>query len=61
MVEDYKIHVFDYHDYDDFEMFCGELRQVFSFLKHSTNLKSLQNHLAEHKKEYYNITEKHVN
>lgn len=57
LVENYKIHVFDYHDYDSFEMFCGELKQVFSFLKHSDNLKLLQKHLAEHEEEYYNISE----
>lgn len=56
-VENYHIHVFDYHDYDDFDMFYGELRQVFSFLKYSKDKYLLRKHLAEHEMEYYNISE----
>ena len=55
-IENYHIHVFDYHDYDTFDMFHTELRQIFSFLKHSFSKTELQNFLAEHREEYYNIS-----
>lgn len=56
-VENYHIHVFDYHDYDNFEMFRTELNQVFSFLKCSFDKKTLRELLANRQEEYYNISE----
>lgn len=55
-VENYHIHLFDYHDYENFDMFHTELRQVFTFLKHATNRNSLQKLIAEHPKDYYNVS-----
>lgn len=54
-VSDYKIHVFDYHDYDDFGMFETELKQVFSFIKCAHDKRQLKKLIAEHKEEYYNV------
>lgn len=56
-VEDYHIHVFDYHDYDSFEMFQTELNQVFSFLKCSFDKKTLREMIANRQEEYYNISD----
>lgn len=56
-VEDYHIHVFDYHDYENFEMFQTELNQVFSFLKCSFDKKTLRDLIARRKEEYYNISD----
>ncbi len=56
-VEDYHIHVFDYHDYDNFEMFETELNQVFSFLKCSFDKNALTDLIAKRKEEYYNISD----
>ncbi len=56
-VEDYHIHVFDYHDYENFEMFQTELNQVFSFLKCSFDKKTLSDLIAKRKEEYYNISD----
>ena len=56
-VEDYHIHVFDYHNYENFEMFQTELNQVFSFLKCSFDKKTLSDLIAKRKEEYYNISD----
>lgn len=54
-VSDYKINVFDYHDYDNFEMFVTELKQVFSFVKCAQDKRQLKKLIAENREEYYNI------
>lgn len=54
-VSDYKIHVFDYHEYDNFEVFTTELKQVFSFVKCSHDKRQLKKLIAEHREEYYNV------
>lgn len=56
-IENYHIHVFDYHDYDNFDMFHTELWQVFSFLKYSSDKARLKKFIAEHQEEYYNVSE----
>lgn len=55
-IENYHIHVFDYHDYEDFGMFHTELKQVFQFLKCSRDKAQLTKMLAEHQAEYYNVS-----
>ena len=35
MISNYHLNIFDYHDYDNFDDFKTELRQVFSFLRYS--------------------------
>lgn len=54
-VSDYRINVFDYHDYDNFGMFATELNQVFSFVKCSHNKRQLKNLIAENRDFYYNV------
>lgn len=55
LIPDYRIHVFDYHDYDSFDVFETELKQVFSFLKCAQDKAQLKKLLAEHREEYYNV------
>ncbi len=55
-VENYCIHVFDYHNYENFDMFHSELKQVFSYLKCASDKEKLQNFIAEHREEYYNVS-----
>lgn len=45
----------DYHDYDSFQMFQTELKQVFTFLKNVQNKKKLRKMIEENKEEWYNI------
>lgn len=37
MITNYRLNLFDYHDYDSFDEFQTELRQVFSFLRYSND------------------------
>ena len=55
-ISDYRIHVFDYHDYDNFDMFQTELKQVFTFLKHSADKDALKELILDHPEEYHNIS-----
>ena len=57
-VENYHIHVFDYHDYENFAMFKTELNQVFSFLKCSDDKEKLKKLIANRQEEYYNMNHK---
>lgn len=59
-MENYHIHVFDYHDYENFTMFKTELNQVFSFLKCSDDKKKLKELIANRKEEYYNMSNENV-
>ena len=51
-VSNYRLNVFDYHDYDSFEQFHSELRSVFEVLRYSTDRKILAEKLAQHKEQY---------
>lgn len=55
-ISNYSINVFDYHDYDNFNMFSTELKQVFSFLKYAPDKRELQKYIAENREDYYNIS-----
>ena len=59
-VENYHIHVFDYHDYENFTMFKTELNQIFSFLKCSNDKEKLKELIANRKEEYYNMSDESV-
>lgn len=54
-INNYHIYVFDYHDYDSFEMFQTDLRQVFTFLKHAKNKRKLRQVIEENRQDWYNI------
>jgi len=56
-ISNYQIHVFDYHDYEKFDMFQTELKQVFLFKKYSEDKEMLKKLIAENPEEYYNISE----
>lgn len=54
-INDYHIYVFDYHDYDNFEIFQTDLKQVFTFLKYAKDKKKLRGIIEENREEWYNI------
>lgn len=51
-VSNYRLNVFDYHDYDSFEQFHSELQSVFEILRYSTDKEILAEKLEQHKKQY---------
>ena len=42
MITNYRLNLFDYHDYDSFDEFQTELKQVFSFLRYSNDEASMK-------------------
>ena len=59
-INNYSVNIFDYHNYDNFDMFASELRQVFSFLKYSEDKEKLQKYIAENSADFYNISDESV-
>lgn len=55
-VADYALNIFDYHDYESFEYFRTELREVFEFLRYSKEKEALEKLIAERAESYYNIS-----
>ncbi len=55
-VSNYKLNLFDYHDYDTFEQFHTELQSVFEFLRYAGDRKSLQEKLYGNKERYQNLS-----
>ncbi|MBQ7933622.1 MAG: Rpn family recombination-promoting nuclease/putative transposase [Lachnospiraceae bacterium] len=55
LVNNYQLKIFDYHDIDDFSNFHSELKQLFQFMRYSSNEHDLKKLIAEHSEEYYNV------
>lgn len=51
-VSDYKLNIFDYHEYKNFGQFHTELQSVFEFIRYLTNKKMLADKLEKHKESY---------
>ena len=51
-ITNYRLNLFDYHDYDDFGQFHSELRSVFEFLRYSGEKEEMKRRLGEHREEY---------
>lgn len=51
-VSNYRLNLFDYHDYENFGQFRSELQYVFEFLRYSGEKDQMKKKLAEHKKQY---------
>lgn len=51
-VSDYKLNIFDYHEYEDFGQFHTELQSIFEFLRYGADKKALADKLEEHKEKY---------
>lgn len=56
-INDYKLNLFDYHEYQSFERFRSELRVVFEFLRYAKDREQLRKLVAKHPENYYNISE----
>lgn len=57
LINDYKLNIFDYHDYDNFDHFKSELRVVFEFLRYSDDADALKKVVAAHLESDYNVSE----
>ncbi len=55
-VADYELNIFDYHNFDSFENFKTQLREVFEFLRYSKEKEALENIIAKRADSYYNIS-----
>lgn len=55
-VNDYKLNIFDYHDYENFSMFHTELRAIFEFLRFSKDMEKLKKTVETNTELYYNIS-----
>ncbi len=51
-ITNYRLNLFDYHDYDDFGQFHSELQAVFEFLRFSGEKEKMKKKLEEHKEKY---------
>lgn len=51
-VSDYKLNVFDYHEYENFGQFHSEMQSVFEFLRYSNDKKLLGEKLEQEKERY---------
>ena len=54
--EDYRLNLFDYHDYDDFDRFHSELQSVFEFLRYAGDKESMKIRLEQHRERYENLS-----
>lgn len=55
-INDYKLNLFDYHDYDSFEQFHSELRIIFEFLRYAKDKEALRKVVAGNSENYYNVS-----
>lgn len=51
-MSDYKLNIFDYHEYKNFGQFHTELQSVFEFLRCGADKKMLADKLEKHKESY---------
>ncbi len=51
-ISDYRLNIFDYHDYEEFKQFHTEWQYLFEFLRYADDKKRLREKLTEHKKQY---------
>ena len=55
-VSNYRLNLFDYHDYDDFDRFHSELQSVFEFLRYAGDKESMKIRLEQHRERYENLS-----
>ena len=55
-ISNYRLNLFDYHDYDSFEQFRSELQYVFEFLRYSGEKEQMKAKLASHKDQYNELS-----
>lgn len=55
-ISNYRLNLFDYHEYDDFKQFHSELQPVFEFLRYAGDKGQLREKLEKHKGSYRNLS-----
>lgn len=55
-ISDYRLNIFDYHAYDDFEQFHSELRSIFEFLRYAGDRKTLGERLEKNRDKYSKLS-----
>ena len=51
-VSDYRLNLFDYHEYESFEQFHSELQPVFEFLRYANDRELLEEKMKKHNELY---------
>mgnify|MGYP001056854445 CR=1 FL=1 len=55
-VSDYRLNLFDYHEYDDYRQFHSELQSVFEFLRYSDDKKLMSDRLRNNRERYEKLS-----
>ena len=55
-VSNYRLNLFDYHDYDDFDRFRSELQPVFEFLRYAGDKESMKTRMEQHREKYESLS-----
>lgn len=57
LITNYKLNIFDYHDYNDFEAFKTELRQVFELLRYADDEENMTSVIDSSREAYSRLDE----
>ena len=55
-ISNYRLNLFDYHEYEEFGQFHSELQSVFEFLRYSGEKEQMKKRLEEHKEQYEGLS-----
>lgn len=55
-ISNYRLNLFDYHDYDDFDRFQSELQPVFEFLRYAGDKESMKTRMERHREKYESLS-----
>lgn len=55
-VSNYRLNLFDYHEYEEFGQFRSELQSVFEFLRYSGEKEQMKKKLKEHREQYEELS-----
>lgn len=55
-VSDYRLNLFDYHEYDDYRQFHSELQSIFEFLRYSDDKKLMSDRLRNNRERYEKLS-----
>lgn len=55
-ITNYRLNLFDYHEYDDFERFHSELQTVFEFLRYAGDKELMRERLERHRERYAGLS-----
>lgn len=55
-ISNYRLNLFDYHDYEEFGQFHSELQSVFEFLRFSGDKEQMKEKMEEHRDRYEDLS-----